>query len=807
VPEALKRRAIPEWVWVAALGALALLLRLIYIVQVKDTSLVAPEDLDPGFYYNWAKEIASGDWRGKTSFVQSPLYAYLLGLLMVFLGTSVGRILVVQSFVGVGTVLLTYLLGRRFFGHWQGMLAGLLIACYGPFIFFEGMVMKTFLSPFLTLVLLLLLDKARQEAAGAAAGTAAAMPGSEATPARRALRLFGLAGAVYGLTTLDRDNFILLAPALAMLSCWLGGGLNRRGLRAAGAFTLGTVLLIAPVTLRNWFVSHEFVLLTTGGGEVFFIGNNADANGLYVPPPFVRPDPKYEHTDFVDRASEISGRKLTAMQSSWFWFSQGLQFIKEEPLAWLRLIGRKLIHFWNFFELPDNLDYDILQRFSTLLAALNKAFPPQDWATLHVPSGPSRAAVRIHFFSTFGTVAPFGLVGIYLTRRRWRRFLPLYVVLFGYMGTVLLFFNFSRFRVPIVPILALFASESLLAIGSALRRLWALAVAFAARSGDMVARARALVPGWEQAVACALLALLVVGVNVEWPRGVVPAIEQVLVTGNAYYEMGTIDQAQQAFMLGLLLLGEGPQGERGEAELKKRFGADVTRQALMKELESEAIARGPQFKGIHIGIHHGLGLTLLAQAGALLDRGGRTEALPLLDRAMGQFAEALRLAPAYLMSIRKLAMAYDLKGDHPAAIEWLRRGADLWPDDLPTRVELAEALFRSGEYRDAIQQLDEARQMNTSMDPRELARLYFNRGLILYQGLNDPGRALYNFEKSLSIDPGYSQAPATRNIVFVLRTRGFQPIPDEPAPRTVPSTPPAPAPPGRVKPAPATSGR
>ena len=43
MPEALKRRAIPEWVWVAALGALALLLRLIYIVQVKDTSLVAPD--------------------------------------------------------------------------------------------------------------------------------------------------------------------------------------------------------------------------------------------------------------------------------------------------------------------------------------------------------------------------------------------------------------------------------------------------------------------------------------------------------------------------------------------------------------------------------------------------------------------------------------------------------------------------------------------------------------------------------------------------------------------------------------------
>src|SRR5256712_10323347 len=130
-------------------------------------------------------------------------------------------------------------------------------------------------------------------------------------------------------------------------------------------------------------------------------------------------------------------------------------------------MGGKLIIFGNFFGRPDNLYYAIPRRFSPPLAPLTRAFPPQDWATLHVPSGPSRAAVRIHFFSTFGTVAPFGLVGIYQTRRRWRRFLPLYVVLFGYMGTVLLFFNFSRFRVPIVPILALFASESLLAIGSA----------------------------------------------------------------------------------------------------------------------------------------------------------------------------------------------------------------------------------------------------------------------------------------------------------------------------------------------------
>jgi len=774
--------------WVAALGVLALTLRLVYVFQVQDISLVAPDELDPGFYYNWGKEIASGDWLGKGAFVQSPLYAYLLGFLMMLIGRSVGRILVFQSLVGTGTVLLTYVLGRRLFGHWHGVLAGLLVALYGPFLFFEGMVMKTFLSPFLTVLLLVILD-----VAGQAARSAGESPG------RRVPWLFGAAGMLYGLTTLDRDNFILLAPVLAVLALWLGGGFRRSGLLAAGTFTLGTVLMIVPVTARNWAVSHEFVLLTTGGGEVFFIGNNADANGLYVPPPFVRPDPKYEHADFVARASEISGTRVTAMQSSWFWFDQGMQFIKEEPLSWLRLIGKKFVQFWNFYELPDNLDYQVLQRFSPLLAAVNVAFPPPAWATLTLPSGSSWAAVRIHFISTFGTLAPLGLLGIFLTRRQWRRLVPLYVLLFGYMGTVLLFFNFSRFRVPVVPILAVLAGESLFAMGRAMGRIGRAVLALARRSGDMAGRALALVPGWPQAAACVVLALLVVGVNVEWPRGVVPAIEQALTTGNAYYAMLDIENAQQAYLLGLLLLGEGRQGLQGDAELQVRFGAQVTREALLKELEAESIARGPQFKGIHIGIHHGLGLTLLAQAKGLLARGDRTKALPLVDQAVAQFNEALRLAPAYLLSIRKMAVAFDLKGDQSAAIEWLRKGADLWPDDLQTRVELAEALFRTGEYKDALRQLDEARAANSDIEPNELARLYFNRGLILFEGLNDPGRALYNFEKSLEINPEYSQAGVIRTTIITLQTRGIQPISDEPA-RAAPA-------PGGTTPDASTSGR
>src|SRR5260221_1197388 len=222
-----------RWIPVAGLALLALALRLAYVWQIRGSSLVIPEELDPAFYYNWAKEIAGGSWLGKGPFVQSPLYAYLLGLLMKLIGSRLTGILVVQSVVGCGTVLLTWYAGRRLLGPLQGLIAGLIVALYGPFIFYEGMVMKTFLSPFLTILLLVLLDRASALAREA-----------DARPADRA---FAVAGALFGLTTLDRDNFILLAPALAALTLFLGGGAGRRGIRAAGAFTLGAVLLIAPV--------------------------------------------------------------------------------------------------------------------------------------------------------------------------------------------------------------------------------------------------------------------------------------------------------------------------------------------------------------------------------------------------------------------------------------------------------------------------------------------------------------------------------------------------------------------------------
>ena len=77
------------------------------------------------------------------------------------------------------------------------------------------------------------------------------------------------------------------------------------------------VLVIAPVTLRNYIVGHDVVLMTSNGGLNLYIGNNENADGVYNPVTELRmvgADPESDWTkplrirvnDFVTRAVESS---------------------------------------------------------------------------------------------------------------------------------------------------------------------------------------------------------------------------------------------------------------------------------------------------------------------------------------------------------------------------------------------------------------------------------------------------------------------------------------------------------------------
>ena len=85
--------------------------------------------------------------------------------------------------------------------------------------------------------------------------------------------------------------------------------------------------------------------------------------------------------------------------------------------------------FWNHFEIPDNYNY---------------YFTRQHVVTLRV------------LFLGFGIVAPLGLLGLFLARRLPGTWL-FALFTFGYMVSIVPFHMASRYRIPVVPILILFA--------------------------------------------------------------------------------------------------------------------------------------------------------------------------------------------------------------------------------------------------------------------------------------------------------------------------------------------------------------
>jgi len=58
----------------------------------------------------------------------------------------------------------------------------------------------------------------------------------------------------------------------------------------------------------------------------------------------------------------------------------------------------------------------------------------------------------------FGVLLPLALAGAWLLRSRWRRFLPLYLFIGAYSLSFIVFFVSSRYRTPMIPMVAILAA-------------------------------------------------------------------------------------------------------------------------------------------------------------------------------------------------------------------------------------------------------------------------------------------------------------------------------------------------------------
>ena len=410
-------------IWAFAIFILAFALRIIHIASIYKNSPFAdvlPGDL--GAYDRWASQIVEQGWLGKDVFYQDPLYPYFLALFYKVIGRDFFWIYMAQAFLGATTSLLLVVLGNRIFSRTTGIFAGLLYALYGPAIYFDGLLLKVTLSAFLlTLALYLLLEKELKEI-----GTS---------------QFFS--GFFLGLACLTRANFLLILPVVFSTILVHKNARMKKRLGMSVLFFIGVLTALAPVIARNYVVGNELVLTTAQAGQNFYIGHNPDANGTYIKLPFVHPDPLHEQKDFKNEAEKRTGRKLSPSEVSRYWLYQGVDFIQSNPLADLKLTGKKLLLFLNNYEIPDNHNFYFHQRYSKVLQILP---------------------------ISFGLLAPLfllGLLGMLFERRTAPAFL--FFIQIVYIVSVIIFYVFSRYRMVALPLFCLSAGYGLSMLQSQFR--------------------------------------------------------------------------------------------------------------------------------------------------------------------------------------------------------------------------------------------------------------------------------------------------------------------------------------------------
>jgi len=408
----------------AAIFVVGLLIRAVHIWQIRNAPFFPLLMGDAQSYHAWAQQLAAGDWVGSDVFYQAPLYPYFLGLVYTVFGEGPMVVRVCQAVLGSLACVFLAFSGWRLFSKQVGVIAGVLLAFYAPSIFFDGIVQKSVLDAFFLCLTLALLS------------------GLMVNPERRWPWLW--VGVTIGCLMLTRENALVFVFAILFWLLWWQRRLARERFVLAAFLLAGLAVVLVPVAARNLAVSGELYLTTSQFGPNFYIGNNADASGIYQPLRFGRGDPRFERQDATDLAQQALDRTLSPAEVSRYWTRRALSYIWSDPFDWLQLMGRKILLAGNAAEVADTEDQ---------LSYADRSF------LLRV-SG---------IFWHFGVLAPLALFGVWATWERRRELTLLYLLLGVYAVTLVAFAIMARYRYPVVPFLILFAAAGAANVGPLLR--------------------------------------------------------------------------------------------------------------------------------------------------------------------------------------------------------------------------------------------------------------------------------------------------------------------------------------------------
>jgi len=428
-------RAWPARRWLAIILAGALLARLAFVIFFGHTLTLQASGYDA-----YAVNVLSG--HGYTRFDDRaadsdlpPLYVLTLVVIYRTLGRSATAVALAQIPLDLASIALVYAIGRRAFPSRGALpaLVGAACTAFYPYMLFQDLSAND--TALFTMLLL-----AGVYGAYRAAGDAGATAGPWAR-----LRWPLFIGIAYGLAALTKTLVVLMLPLLG-LWWWRRVGL-RRALWIGGVAALALLAVITPWVIRNSRLHGQLVLISTNDGSNLHQGNNPLA------------------ADYLARGWDVQWLGLEGMpegldeleQAAWH-RDQALRWLRENPAAWPRHFGQKLLTLWN----PQITPYSV----PPLEATSEAAFVDE---AVYLYETPAFQLARTAHVIYYTPLLLLGIAGLALAARGQEAIGPLVAVLLAITITYLIFHPSTRYRMPADPAVFLFSGYALARLVAARR--------------------------------------------------------------------------------------------------------------------------------------------------------------------------------------------------------------------------------------------------------------------------------------------------------------------------------------------------
>ena len=396
---------------------------------------------DAGIYNLIAHNLVVGHcyciYPNHSTVSRAPLWPFIIAIIYFFAGEHNAYARLFFCFIGSGTCVLVYLLAKDLFGKRIALISGVIAAIYTGLFIWDGWLFAESLYTFCMTVFTYSLYRLQRGTLPVPAEPIATASNKFLTVLLRLRRqvvqhrwiiLSGVFLALAGLTRPNGPGLFGLLFAwvviviLAKIMPW------RTAVRSGLVIALIGIIIIAPWTYRNYTVSHAFVFISTGIGEVLVgayndrvFENDPNAYGLWRPP---------WNTLGHDAPNYTPANETLDIEHAFNWIRTHLS---EMPY----LLSLHIENMWKPVTFVHGLP---MQEFPARPSARFV------WNLMQI------MPIPVFILAALGLVA---------TLRRWKQLLVVYLAILMTIAENVFLYGSMRFRSPIEPLLVLFAGGAL----------------------------------------------------------------------------------------------------------------------------------------------------------------------------------------------------------------------------------------------------------------------------------------------------------------------------------------------------------